>query len=66
MINKGVFYPTQNESCDFDVSWRRYGYFCNDTVIMIANKLHGFQCKFANVRMEERYEQNRININNID
>ena len=46
-----VFYQTQAECCDFDVLFRRCGYFCNDTVTTSANKLRDFQCKFPYIRM---------------
>ena len=52
MIDTIVSSRIQKESCDFNIPLRRYGYFCNDTVLFTsANKLHNFQRKFSNVRM---------------
>ena len=61
LIDKIVSYQEQKQSRVFIVPFRRYDYFCNDTVNTSPNKLRDFQCKFTIVTMAMKYEQNRIN-----
>ena len=59
MVGKFVSINNKNNHTIVLFRSRRYVYLCNDTAITSASKLHDFRCKFANVRMVMKHNEQR-------